>query len=493
MKKLLLLTFIISTFSYSQITDENGNKAASATNTDLEGNIGIGTNAPTEKIEIIGSARISENINISGHIIQRSTNNEGSNLAMQDVLYHPTVWGSWNNVIGAMYISLPKDAINSGRYLMDIEVGQLGFGSHLERFTLSMYRETQLKAHRYFKYGDDYVNRFRLFEDADRYYFVINDETQSLQLKGLKVINATIPGNKVVAHDNWTSGYLADFTGLTQLGRDAVITDDNSSGGGKFVDGTDPLDAVYNGGNVGIGTDVPALAGADKGIHIHGTTAAELKLTGTSSGSDPGDGFALQIAGNNVNFNNREAGSNIFYLNNSEFLRMNSNRRLGIEITNPLAKFEVVNTDPTLDYFRLSSSGGSSGDVLKVDKDGNVGIATINTGTHKLAVEGSIGAREIKVEIGSWSDFVFFKNYNLPTLKEVETHIAEKGHLQDIPSAKEVKENGIFLGDMNAKLLQKIEELTLYTIQQQKELEQQKEKNTSLENRLKKIEQLLKK
>jgi hypothetical protein len=57
-----------------------------------------------------------------------------------------------------------------------------------------------------------------------------------------------------------------------------------------------------------------------------------------------------------------------------------------------------------------------------------------------------------------------------PTLKEVENHIKQKGYLQNIPSAKEVRENGVFLGDMNAKLLQKIEELTLYTIAQEKKI-----------------------
>src|SRR5690606_14357225 len=90
-------------------------------------------------------------------------------------------------------------------------------------------------------------------------------------------------------------------------------------------------------------------------------------------------------------------------------------------------------------------------------------------GTWKLAVNGNIRAKEIKVETG-WSDFVFEEGYELPTLGEVAQHIKEKGHLKDIPSAKEVKENGIFLGEMDAKLLQKIEELTLYTIQQEKQL-----------------------
>ncbi|WP_303316699.1 hypothetical protein Q4Q34_07800 [Flavivirga abyssicola] len=109
----------------------------------------------------------------------------------------------------------------------------------------------------------------------------------------------------------------------------------------------------------------------------------------------------------------------------------------------------------------------------------NVGIGTVNTGGWELAVNGKIRAKEIKVETG-WADFVFENTYNLPTLKDVEQHIKEKGHLKDIPSAKEVAENGIFLGEMDSKLLQKIEELTLYTINQEKRIESLESKNETL-------------
>jgi len=127
--------------------------------------------------------------------------------------------------------------------------------------------------------------------------------------------------------------------------------------------------------------------------------------------------------------------------------------------------------------FKKNSSAGqfkfsnTNGDLMTILSNGNVGIGTANTGSHKLAIEGSIGAREIKVEANEWSDFVFEKEYHLPSLKEVENYIKEKGHLKNIPSAEEVEENGIFLGEMNAKLLQKIEELTLYTISQEKKIQ----------------------
>lgn len=121
--------------------------------------------------------------------------------------------------------------------------------------------------------------------------------------------------------------------------------------------------------------------------------------------------------------------------------------------------------------------------LFTVKSNGNVGIGTNDPNGWKLSVNGNIRAKEIKVET-DWSDFVFEEDYNLPTLQEVERHIEVNGHLQDIPSAKEVAENGIFLGEMDSKLLQKIEELMLYTIKQNKEILELKKKLIIIENRL---------
>jgi hypothetical protein len=108
---------------------------------------------------------------------------------------------------------------------------------------------------------------------------------------------------------------------------------------------------------------------------------------------------------------------------------------------------------------------------MRILPNGNIGIGKINP-NNKLDVNGTIHSQEIKVDMTGWSDFVFKKEYTLPTLEQVEKHIAEKGHLENIPSEEEVLKNGINLGEMNAKLLQKIEELTLYAIKQKKNTEQ---------------------
>ncbi|WP_369014671.1 hypothetical protein [Flavobacterium anhuiense] len=121
---------------------------------------------------------------------------------------------------------------------------------------------------------------------------------------------------------------------------------------------------------------------------------------------------------------------------------------------------------------------------------GNVGIGKDNP-SNKLDVNGTIHSKEVKVDMTGWSDFVFKKEYNLPTLEEVEKHIAEKGHLENIPSEEEVLKNGINLGEMNAKLLQKIEELTLYMIEMKKENEEIKIENKKQNEKIMRLESKL--
>ncbi len=107
---------------------------------------------------------------------------------------------------------------------------------------------------------------------------------------------------------------------------------------------------------------------------------------------------------------------------------------------------------------------------------GVVGVGTPltnNPNGYLLAVNGKVGAHEIRVEKTSetWPDYVFAPAYRLPDLIQVEQYIQANKHLQDIPSAEEIKQNGHSIGDMDALLLKKVEELTLYIIQQQKEIE----------------------
>lgn len=137
-------------------------------------------------------------------------------------------------------------------------------------------------------------------------------------------------------------------------------------------------------------------------------------------------------------------------------------------------KPQIVQETQVSDVSIYKSVQSVYGNLIYATKDGNVSIGTTDPKGYKLAVAGKIRATEIKVEATPWPDYVFAKDYKLPSLKETEQHINEKGHLPGIPSAEEVKSNGINVGEMNAKLLQKIEELTLYLLQQQKEINELK-------------------
>ena len=110
---------------------------------------------------------------------------------------------------------------------------------------------------------------------------------------------------------------------------------------------------------------------------------------------------------------------------------------------------------------------------------GNVGIGTTSL-DYKLNVNGTIKAKEIKVK-ADWSDFVFADNYKLMSLDKLEQHIKVNKSLPGIPTEKEVKENGVKVGEMQAKLLEKVEELTLYVIEQNKKISELEEKIARLE------------
>jgi hypothetical protein len=135
-----------------------------------------------------------------------------------------------------------------------------------------------------------------------------------------------------------------------------------------------------------------------------------------------------------------------------------------------------------LNAIRIFTNGN---EVARFNSSGDLGIGTTNMFGYKLAVNGKIGAEDMILPstLDPWPDYVFESDYNLLSLEEVEEHINEKGHLPNIPSAKEVEEKGSFsLGEMNNKLLEKVEELMLYTIQQEKRIK-------ALEEELKKLKQ----
>mgnify|MGYP003860496621 CR=1 FL=1 len=127
---------------------------------------------------------------------------------------------------------------------------------------------------------------------------------------------------------------------------------------------------------------------------------------------------------------------------------------------------------------------------MTISNNGNVGIGT-GTPDAKLTVAGNINACEVKVEVNAGADFIFGESYQPITLKELESYIYQHKHLPDIAPASEMEANGIQLAEMNIKLLQKIEELTLYTIDQENRLEKLEGENQVLKQKNIKMETII--
>ena len=143
---------------------------------------------------------------------------------------------------------------------------------------------------------------------------------------------------------------------------------------------------------------------------------------------------------------------------------------------NPYTFTLTANTTLTANFTQQSGGGSSlwtlNGSTAYYTNKVAIGsITTVPTG-YQLSVEGKIITEGVRVKLsGSWPDYVFEPNYVLPNLEAVEAYIQQHGHLPEVPSAKEVSEEGNDLGNMDAILLKKIEELTLYIIELKKEVE----------------------
>ena len=165
------------------------------------------------------------------------------------------------------------------------------------------------------------------------------------------------------------------------------------------------------------------------------------------------------------------AGSNVLYL---ESANENSSR-------NPYAYGGGANS-----YFsRFHVDGG-------LTTSGNVGIGTTDTKGYKLGVNGSAIFNKVVVkDYANWADYVFHPSYLLRSLSSLEAYIKEYKHLPNVPSAEEVKKQGLDLAQTQATLLEKIEELTLYLIEQNKQQQKEKEEIRLLSQKVSKQQKII--
>lgn len=212
-------------------------------------------------------------------------------------------------------------------------------------------------------------------------------------------------------------------------------------------------------GNVGIGTTTPFSSMNNLGLHInHGGHTSLMIGDGSSNGG---------IIQSSDNSQRLFLGSNLYDDTNSSWQNFSAGSSAAVDILGSYGKIRFITTS--------TASGYQSSNIrMSIRSDGNVGIG-IDNPEYKLEVNGTVRATTFSAVTPPWSDFVFEDNYKLKNLDEVETFIKNNKHLPDIPSEKELQENGLDLPSMDSKLLQKIEELTLYLIEQNKEIRELRE------------------
>ncbi len=245
-------------------------------------------------------------------------------------------------------------------------------------------------------------------------------------------------GNNFTGSNNTGIGANAqvgapDLTNATAIGANATVSVSNAV-------------VLGSGANVGIGTSSPTnrlevvSAFDGDGISLVGTTSligSGPKSAGFKLSDNVGHSGALGLA----------SASNAW---------MSGVASGDLVLTNSGGKIQL-------------GTGSSSAFPTMTIAGGKVGIGTFNP-LYQLSVNGTIQSKEVRVETG-WADFVFEKDYALRSLTEVEKYISANNHLPDIPSAKEIQENGLPVAEMQTKMMAKIEELTLYVIALQKQVD----------------------
>jgi hypothetical protein len=217
-------------------------------------------------------------------------------------------------------------------------------------------------------------------------------------------------------------------------------------------------------GDVGIGTTTPL-----RKLHVGGDLVVSIPSYIGTAGN-----YAAMIRGNGSGvssattpdytwFNNDQCGifhpaADVIGFSNGTYgerMRIHSNGYVGIGTTAPTAQLTV------------------NGKTL-IGDPGLSGFMGVGSNDYLLFVQKGILAEKVRVAVctsASWADYVFEKDYKLKTIEELETYITENKHLPNIPSAKEVVDNGLDLATINSKLLEKVEELSLYIIQQNKRID----------------------
>ncbi len=262
--------------------------------------------------------------------------------------------------------------------------------------------------------------------------------------------------------------------------------------------------------SIGIGTTSPGASlslGAstnNKKLFIYDTG---IEASGLAQGYSEFRIFGVSSGTNHISLGKYNLANDSFL----EQMRIDNSGNVGIGTTTPQTKLEVnggisaygseshfssgtyVDPVPGKAYDIKIGTNGIAVNGYSVFNNGiSIGTTSLPSG-YSFSVNGSAIATSVTVKLNSaWPDYVFKKDYQLPSLQEVKAYIDQNQHLPEIPSEQQIAKEGLNLGEMNKLLMKKVEELTLYLIEKDKEKEEQAAINRELINRINNLEKNLK-
>lgn len=251
------------------------------------------------------------------------------------------------------------------------------------------------------------------------------------------------------------------------------------NGSGSYVPG-----ALFSDSNWGMifraKTNNPAIAS------FLFSTAADKHLMTLKENGNVGIGTSNPAARLDIQGGNIKMGPSEFTLDQGGALELGNSSARG---TSPYIDFHYGIGQPQDHNVRLinNADGRLSAFANSFYISGNVGIGTTSPQS-RLAVNGTITAKEVVVTANGWADYVFHPGYRLPSLGETEAYIRAHHHLPDIPSESEVLQQGVGVGEMQVKLLAKIEELTLHMIQAEQSNSRMRQTISELSQRVRSLE-----
>ena len=489
MKKTLytLLVLLIALSAFSQ------------TNTfPTTGNVGIGTTSPNAKLEV------------KGDFLRLQETNQGRTLDI-----YPSSTGAFHRFTSGTTAAGFSFENNSGALLNITSQGNVGIGTTSPASSLhvssAISNAAKIRLGRQNSLPDDYFEistvggggRFTQTGGSIDFYTstsvaAANNFAMRIAGNGNVGIGTTSPSVKLEIKDNQDSNFNSGFglvrsstsqTGYLNMVGGAFNMNAPSGLPIKFRDGGTTNLTILGNGNVGIGTASPNAK-----LHV---AQGQMQVGDNSSSS-----FGLRLTRTNasvasdVHLYNASANTPVpMWIEGGYF----TGERVGV-VTAANAGFpyyEEYVPDGAYSYKSLGfinqSSGSFSGSdierIITLRKSGNVGIGTTSP-TERLSVDGNILAKRVRVSVDAadWPDYVCANGYKPMAISKLEQYIKQHQHLPEVPSAEEVEEKGLDLGSMDATLLKKVEELTLYLVEQNKRLMDQNKQLMDQNKRLKELE-----